>query len=450
MEPSKPKLNNEEIIEINKQHAQELQHALEFAEGILATLREPLLVLDASLEIVVANDSFYKLFLVKPKNIEGKSIFEIGDNQWDIPKLRELLQEILPLNTSFSDFEVEHDFPNIGRRTMILNARRLHDGETKRHRILLTIEDITERKRFEQEKASSELRYRRLFETAQDGILILNAETGRITDVNPFLINLLGYSENELLGKRLWEIGAFIDTRKSQEAYKKLQKNNYIRYEDLPLETRTGSKMEVEFVSNAYLVNNERVIQCNIRDISARKQLERNLAFEATHDFLTGLPNRTLFTDHYTLALAGARRYHHKLAILMLDIDHFKNINDAMGHHYGDLLLKEFGKRLSNITRKTDTVSRLGGDEFILLMTEAADTESIDICAQRILNQVRKPFMLSEHEIKITVSVGISIYPDDGEDLSILIKYADTAMYQAKQNGRNNYSRYNPSMNILK
>jgi diguanylate cyclase (GGDEF)-like protein/PAS domain S-box-containing protein len=450
MEPSKPKLNNEEIIDINKQHSQELQHALEFAEGIIATLREPLLVLDASLKIVVANDSFYKLFLMKPKDIEGKSIFEIGDNQWDIPKLRELLQEILPSNTSFSDFEVEHDFPKIGRRTMILNARRIHDGETKRHRILLTIEDITERKRIEQEKASSELHYRRLFETAQDGILILDAETGRITDVNPFLKEMLGYSENELLGKRLWEIGAFIDTRKSQEAYKKLQKNGYIRYEDLPLETRTGLKMEVEFVSNAYLVNNERVIQCNIRDVSARKQLERNLAFEATHDFLTGLPNRTLFTDHYTLALAGARRYHHKLAILMLDIDHFKNINDALGHHYGDLLLKEFGKRLSNVTRKTDTASRLGGDEFMLLMTEAADTESIDTCAQRILKQVRKPFMLSEHEIKITVSVGISIYPDDGEDLAILIKYADTAMYQAKQNGRNNYSRYKPSMSILK
>jgi len=450
MEPSKPKRNNKEIEHINKQRAQELQHALAFAEGIIATLREPLIVLDASLRIVVANDSFYKVFSVKPQETEGKPIFEIGDNQWDIPKLRVLLQELLPTNTSFNDFEVEHDFPKIGRRTMILNARRIHDGGPNTHRILLAIEDITERKRIEQEKASSELRYRRLFETAQDGILILNAETGRITDVNPFLLDLLGYSEDELLGKRLWEIGAFIDTRKSQEAFKKLQKNNYIRYEDLPLETRSGLRMEVEFVSNAYMVNNERVIQCNIRDVSVRKQLERSLAFEATHDFLTGLPNRTLFTDHYALALAGARRYHKKLAILMLDIDHFKNINDALGHHCGDLLLKEFGKRLSEITRKTDTVSRLGGDEFIMLMTEAADIESVDTIAQRILEHVRTPFMLSDHEAKITSSVGISIYPDDGEDLGILIKFADTAMYQAKQDGRNNYSRYKPSMSIIK
>ncbi len=450
MEPSRSKQNNKEIPDISKQRAQELRHALEFAEGIIATLREPLLVLDDSLKIVVANNSFYKKFSVKPQETEGRPIFEIGDNQWDIPKLRELLQELLPTNTSFSDFEVEHDFPKIGRRTMILNARRIHDGGPKTHRILLAIEDITERKRIEQEKASSELRYRRLFETAQDGILILNAETGRITDVNPFLIKLLGYPESEFLGKRLWEIGAFIDTRKSQEAYKKLQKNNYIRYEDLPLETKSGLRMEVEFVSNVYLVNNERVIQCNIRDVSARKQLERNLAFEATHDFLTGLPNRTLFTDHFNLAIAGARRYQKKLAILLLDIDHFKNINDALGHHYGDLLLKEFGKRLSNVTRKTDTASRLGGDEFILLMTEAADTESIAIMSQRILKQVRKPFMLNDHEVKITISVGVSVYPDDSEDLATLLKYADIAMYQAKQDGRNNYARYEPSMSIVK
>jgi diguanylate cyclase (GGDEF)-like protein/PAS domain S-box-containing protein len=448
MEPSKPKQNLKDIIDVDKQRAKELQHALEFAEGIIATLREPLLVLDASLRIVVANDSFYKVFSVKPQEIEGKPIFEISDKQWDIPKLRELLEHILPMNTSFSDFEVEHDFPKIGLRTMILNARRIHDGGPKTHRILLAIEDITERKRMEQEKASSELRYRRLFETAQDGILILNAETGRITDVNPFLIDMLGYPEDELLGKRLWEIGAFIDAKKSQEAYRKLQNNNYIRYEDLPLETKNGKRMEVEFVSNVYLVDNERVIQCNIRDISARKRLERNLAFEAYHDALTGLPNRTLLTDHYALAVAGARRHHKKLGIMMLDIDHFKSINDALGHPYGDQLLKEFGKRLSGVARKTDTASRLGGDEFMLLLTEAADTESIAIVAQRILEQVRKPFILNNDEISITASVGISIYPDDGEDLDSLMKYADTAMYQAKQNGGNNYLRYKPSMTL--
>jgi diguanylate cyclase (GGDEF)-like protein/PAS domain S-box-containing protein len=384
---------------------------------------------------------------VNPQETEGRLIYEIGNNQWDIPKLRELLQEILPRNTSFSDFQVEHDFPQIGRREMILNARRIHKG-AKTHRILLAIEDITAQKRIEQEKTSSELRYRRLFETAQDGILILNAETGQIADVNPFLIDMLGYSKNEFLGKKLWEFGAFIDARKSRQAYEELQENGYIRYEDLPLETKCGQTREVEFVSNVYLVNDERVIQCNIRDISERKQMERNLAFAATHDFLTGLPNRNLLNDHYTLALAGARRYNKKLAIMVLDIDRFKDINDALGHNYGDQLLKEFGNRLSSILRKTDTVSRVGGDEFALLLTEVADREYMADVAQKILENARKPFLLHNHEVRITASIGISNYPDDGEDMETLIKRADTAMYQAKRSGGNNCVRYKSGISL--
>ena len=446
MEPSKRKPANRGIVGINEQPAVELPQALEFAERIVATVREPLLVLDARLRIVWANDSFCKLFSVKPQETEGRLIYEIGNNQWDIQKLRELLQGLLRRNTRFSDFEVEYDLPEVGRRTMILNARRIHDGGSKTVRVLLAIEDVTERKRIELEKAASELRYRRLFETAQDGILILDAETGQIADVNPFLVDMLGYSKNELLGKRLWDIGAFVDAKKSREAYEELRKNNYIRYEDLPLETKTGQRMEVEFVSNAYLVDTERVIQCNVRDISERKRLERDLAFAATHDSLTGLPNRTLFNDHYSLALAGAKRYHKKLAIMVLDIDHFKDINDALGHPYGDRLLKEFGNRLSSTVRKADTVSRIGGDEFALLVTEVAGTENVASVAQKMLGNARKPFRLNNHEVRITVSIGISNYPDDGEDVETLIKYADTAMYQAKRNGRNSYLRYEPSM----
>jgi diguanylate cyclase (GGDEF)-like protein/PAS domain S-box-containing protein len=450
MEQLKCKLADKAIVGIDKQPDQEMEQALEFAEGIVATVREPLLVLDEGLRIVWANSSFYKLSSMKPQETEGRLIYEVGDSQWDIPKLRELLQKILLKNTSFYDFEVEHDFPKIGRRTMVLNARRIRDGGSQTHSILLAIEDFTGRKRAEEEKASSELRYRRLFETAQDGILILDAGTGQITDVNPFLIKMLGYSKDEFLGRKLWEFGAFIDTRRSREAYKELQKNSYIRYEDLPLETKGGQRREVEFVSNVYLVDNQKVIQCNIRDISERKQLERDLAFSATHDFVTGLPNRTLFNDRYLLAAAGAKRYHKKLAILMLDIDHFKDINDVLGHPYGDRLLTEFGGRLSGIVRKTDTVSRIGGDEFALILTEVAETRNISDIAQKIVEKARKPFMLGNDEVRITVSIGVSNYPDDGEDIETLVKYADMAMYQAKNNGRNTYVRYEPNTSSRK
>jgi PAS domain S-box-containing protein/putative nucleotidyltransferase with HDIG domain len=240
-------------------------------------VREPLLVLDADLRVVSANRSFYLTFGVKPEETQGRLIYDLGGQQWDIPRLRELLEEILPENTSFYDFEVDHNFPALGRRVMVLNARRLYSEPEKTRLILLAIQDVTENKRAEERISVSETRYRRLFETAQDGILILDADTGQIVDVNPFLMDMLGYSREEFMGKRLWEISPFKDIEASQEAFKELQSKGYVRYENLPLETKNGQQISLEFVSNVYLVGNDRVIQCNIRDITARRHAEEEL-----------------------------------------------------------------------------------------------------------------------------------------------------------------------------
>jgi len=253
---------------------EKLNEALEYAESILATIREPLIVLDADLRIISANQSYYSLFSVNPEDTEGKLIYEISNGQWDIPKLRKLLEQIIPRNTYFNDFEIEHIFPKIGNRKLLFNARRLHNGNRQSEKILLAIEDTTERKRLEHEIISSELRYRRLFETAQDGILLLDAKTGQITDVNPFLIDMLGYSKEELLGKKLWEIGPFRDIEVTKTSFLELQTKKYIRYDHLPLETKDRQSIDVEFVSNVYHVNNSKVIQCNVRDITERKKLD--------------------------------------------------------------------------------------------------------------------------------------------------------------------------------
>ena len=191
--------------------------------------------------------------------------------------MRELLEEIIPQNTHFNDFEVDHEFPVIGRRTMLLNARRIYREGKGTDRILLALEDITDQKQSEEALKISETRYRRLFETAQDGILILDAETGQISDVNPFLVEMLGYSHEDFLGKKLWEIGAFKDIEASKAAFLELQSKGYVRYKDLPLETKDGRPMAVEFVSNVYLVNHHKVIQCNIRDITERKLIAEAL-----------------------------------------------------------------------------------------------------------------------------------------------------------------------------
>jgi len=254
-----------------------LQEALSFADNIIATMRDPFVVLDNGLRVITANRSFYHQFQVKREDTEARHIYDLGDGQWNIPRLRTLLEEVLRENRSFQNFDIEHVFPAIGKRIMLLNASRFESVNGQSELILLAFEDITDRKRIESALQTSEVRYRRLFETAKDGILILDAKTLRIIDANPFMTELLGYSHDEFSGKELWEIGLFADKQASQAAYKELQEQGYIRYDHLPLETKHGEKAEVEFVSNIYQVNGGSVAQCNIRDISARSRLEREL-----------------------------------------------------------------------------------------------------------------------------------------------------------------------------
>jgi PAS domain S-box-containing protein len=248
--------------------------AQKHVESIVQTIREPLLVLTADLNVISANQSFYQTFNVTSEETEGRPIYSIGNHQWGIPALRKLLEEIIPQNTHFNNFEVDHEFSGLGRRTMLLNARRIYRQGKGTDLILLAIEDITERKQMEEALRSSETRYRRLFETAQDGILILDAETAQISDVNPFLVEMLGYSYEDFLGQKLWEMGAIRDIEASRAAFLELQDKGYVRYEDLPLRTKDGRFIDVEFVSNVYTVNHKKVIQCNIRDITLRKRIE--------------------------------------------------------------------------------------------------------------------------------------------------------------------------------
>ena len=251
------------------------QHALAYAENIIATLREPFVVLDKSLRVRTANAAFYRDFHVSKEETQGRFVYDLGNGQWDIPQLRTLLPQVLNNSHPVEDFEVEHAFPALGRRNMLLNARRFPPESDDPELLLLAIEDITDRRRAEAAVKHSEVRYRRLFETAKDGILILDADTGKVIDANPFMTALLGYSHDEFLGKELWEIGLFRDIEESQAAYRELQEKGYVRYENLPLESRSGQKVEVEFVSNVYAENHHQVVQCNVRDITERSRLQR-------------------------------------------------------------------------------------------------------------------------------------------------------------------------------
>ena len=250
----------------------QLRATRDYAEAIIEAV-PPLLILDAQLRVQTANESFCKHFKISARQTVNRRVYELGNGQWNIPALRTLLEEVLPRKSLFKDFEMSHEFETIGRRTLRLSGRQV-DGL---QRILLLIEDITEWRESQAATRASEIHYRRLFEAARDGILILNPATRKITDANPFMSELLGYSHEELLGKELWEIGLLKDENASQSAFRQLQKQYFIRYENLPLQNKSGKLREVEFVSNLYDEDRQTVIQCNIRDITERKQTEKAL-----------------------------------------------------------------------------------------------------------------------------------------------------------------------------
>lgn len=291
----------------------------------------------------------------------------------------------------------------------------------------------------------SELRYRRLFEAAQDGILILDAESGAITDVNPFLINLLGYSRSEIMDKMLWEVGAFKDIKASKDAFQALQKNEYIRYKDLPLKAKNGDLIAVEFVSNVYRAGNKKVIQCNIRDITDRKLAQKNLLKsknllreQSIRDHLTGLYNRRYLEETMVRELNRASRKNLPVGLIMVDVDFFKQINDTFGHAAGDEILRKLGEVMKKNVRREDVPSRYGGDEFIILLPDAS-LEVTKNRAEKLLEIVRQTIIrFNEVTFKaVTLSAGVSIFPEDGEVAESIINAADLALYFAKEDGRN-------------
>jgi two-component system CheB/CheR fusion protein len=253
-----------------KLSVEQLRASRDYAEAIVDTVRQPLLVLDADLRVKRANRSFYRFFQVTPAETEERFFYDLGSGQFNIPRLLELLREIISKDSRCDDFELDREFDRIGRKILLLSARRL-EAEGHQQQILIAIEDVT------QQRLAAEMRFRRIFETAKDGIIIADAGSGEITDVNPYLESLLGYSRQELIGQKFADLLAPESVDSWREAIRALTEREHIRLDGLRVNCKEGRKLNVECVCSAHAEGGRQIIQCNLRDVSARKEAEERI-----------------------------------------------------------------------------------------------------------------------------------------------------------------------------
>lgn len=287
-----------------------------------------------------------------------------------------------------------------------------------------------------------------VFESAREAIMVCGADN-RIVAVNPAFTLITGYTEAEVAGRnpRLLQSG-HTPADEYTEMWRCLEQHGYWQGEFFN-RRKDGSDYYVLAAISAVRDEHGRVTHyVGIEsDITAMKEAEDRIEYLAYHDSLTGLPNRALLVERANLALALAHRRREELAVLFLDLDRFKEVNDSLGHAAGDALLVEAGHRLGNLIRETDTVSRLGGDEFVLLLIGVGEEGAREV-AEKVLVAMREPYAVDGHGLSLSTSIGIALFPQDGGDMGELLKNADTALYQAKQEGRNAMAFYNRDMNV--
>jgi diguanylate cyclase (GGDEF)-like protein/PAS domain S-box-containing protein len=285
------------------------------------------------------------------------------------------------------------------------------------------------------------LSLRKAVENMQIGVTITNAE-GKIIYTNPADAQMHGYRVGELIGK---DARIFSPPEIRNPMTQPLRK----RFRRESMNVRKDGSIFPVYLMSDLVMNSEGNVFATVttcEDISERKRNEETINNLAFYDVLTGLPNRSLFNDRLRQELAKARRNNQLLAIVFIDLDRFKVINDTFGHNTGDMFLQAVSERLKSIVREGDTVSRPGGDEFLLLFPDIANIEAVTLIIKKIIKKLSEVFTLSDKELYVTASIGVSIFPDNGNDAETIVKQADTAMYYAKGQGRNNYQFYTPAI----
>jgi diguanylate cyclase (GGDEF)-like protein/PAS domain S-box-containing protein len=295
--------------------------------------------------------------------------------------------------------------------------------------------DVSEAKRTQEALKSSNEKFSRAFHTSLDGFAIAKLDNGELLEANRSFTQMLGLEERDIVGVKLESLACWLSKSDQKRLRQELDLHREVRNFEAALYSRTGDAVFVLISATFLELQQEPCIIYSLKDITNQKMAEKEIKFMAMHDQLTGLPNRRLFLDRFEQTLNRAKRYGEKVALLFVDLDRFKQINDLRGHQVGDAVLRGAAERLEKCVRKADTVARIGGDEFVLVLGGQMEARHVELVARKAISELSKDFIAFGYRCSVGASVGISMFPNDGQSLDVLMNKADAAMYEAKRAG---------------
>ncbi len=429
-----------------KRAAGELESHVHFMRALIDAIPSPVYFKDREGRFRVYNRAWDELF-GNGENWIGRTVFDMFE-----PSLAVQHQErdrTLLERPSSTTYEAMAPTSEGEQRQMLYNKVSFVDQRGEVAGLIGVITDVTRYKETERALEASEARFRVLTESSIDLISVVDQD-GAIKYQSGAVRHLLGYDPADSVGRNVFDLVHQDDVEHMRAAFRRIiEARLSTEPAEFRIRHRDGSWRTFESLGTNCLSNPHiRGVVFNSRDVTDRKVIQQRMQHLAYHDNLTGLPNRSLLQDRLARSIARAERSGRHVAVLFIDLDNFKNINDTLGHDVGDELLRQVSRRLSECVRLEDTIARQGGDEFIVLLDNLEEARGASIVAQKILNALRLPLTLGGTEQHVSGSVGIALYPEDGRDAQTLMKNADTAMFHGKGQGKNTYQYFTAQMNI--
>lgn len=391
------------------------------------------------------SDELYRIFGIEPASIPAsyKGFLERVHPE-DREAVKRVVHDALKKRQSINSHHCRIIRPDGSIRIIHGQGEVVLNDAGKIVTVIGTSHDVTERREMEEERARLAL----IVESSNDAIFSISLDDV-IMSWNRGAENIFGYSAREIIGSQIFTIIPAERFGERSQILQTILSGERVHHYETTRNRKDGRQIYVSITTSPLLDADGKIIGNSViaRDVTERRKMEEIIKHQAHHDPLTNLPNRQLFMDFLTQELAQARRNVKKFALLFLDLNGFKQINDTLGHSCGDRLLQEVAHRLRACIRESDTVARLGGDEFTVLMPDLGQPEDVGIVLKKILGVFESPFMLDDVAVDSTTSIGICMFPDDGESSEELMKKADIAMYDAKGSGRNSYQFYNAEIN---